>query len=98
MGLPPPKAGEEKTARAGATFDPKNFKGNAMLFRHLNEVSLSKCRQKFEASAATQLKKNARKKMEPPKEVAAEEPGEEPPEEEVANVQIRKDEMYSAQS
>jgi len=41
MGIPPPKAGEEKQARAGATFDPKNFKGNAMLFQHLNEVALS---------------------------------------------------------
>ena len=29
MGVPPPKKGEEKTARAGATFDPKHFKGNA---------------------------------------------------------------------
>ena len=29
MGIPPPKKGEEKQARAGATFDPKNFKGNA---------------------------------------------------------------------
>jgi len=58
MGLPPPKPGEEKSARAGATFDPKNFKGNAMLFRHLNEVALSKCRQRFEVSDAIAATKN----------------------------------------
>jgi hypothetical protein len=41
MGLPPPKAGENMENRAGSTFDPKNFKGNIMLFKHLNEVSLA---------------------------------------------------------
>jgi len=41
MGVPPPKKGEEKQARAGATFDPKHFKGNAMFVQHLNEVAIS---------------------------------------------------------
>ena len=41
MGIPPPKKGQENQARAGATFDPKHFKGNAELFSYLNEVSLS---------------------------------------------------------
>ena len=41
MGIPPPKQGQENQARAGATFDPKQFKGNAELFSYLNEVSLS---------------------------------------------------------
>ena len=60
MGLPPPQGGEEKSARAGATFDPKNFRGNAMLFRHLNEVALAKCRQKFEVSEAVAATRNPR--------------------------------------
>ena len=35
------KEGKGDTARAGATFDPKNFKGNVQLFRHLAEMSVS---------------------------------------------------------
>ena len=61
MGLPKPKEGEERQARAGATFDPKNFKGNAALFQYLNQVSLSMMKQKFEASEA--VKKKKRKKL-----------------------------------
>ena len=57
MGIPPQNQGEEATARAGGTFDPKNFKGNAMLFRYLNDVNLSMCRQKFQQSDATKMKK-----------------------------------------
>lgn len=57
MGIPPQDQGEEATARAGGTFDPKNFKGNAMLFRYLNDVNLSMCRQKFPQSEATKMKK-----------------------------------------
>ena len=57
MGIPPRNQGEEATARAGGTFDPKNFKGNAMLFRYLNDVNLSMCRQKFQQSEATKMKK-----------------------------------------
>ena len=41
MGLPPEKEGQEKTAKAGSTFDPKLIKGNCMLFKHINEVTLS---------------------------------------------------------
>jgi hypothetical protein len=32
MGIPPPKKGQENQARAGSIFDPKQFKGNVMLF------------------------------------------------------------------
>jgi hypothetical protein len=60
-GLPPQKEGEEQTARAGATFDPKMFKGNCMLFKHLNEASIAKMRKKPEISDAYKLKKNQRK-------------------------------------
>lgn len=63
--LPPPKDGEEKMAKAGGTFDPKMFKGNCMLFRHLNEASLYKVRKKPEMSASYKLKKNARLKEKP---------------------------------
>jgi hypothetical protein len=48
MGLPPKKDGEGSDTRAGATFDPKNFKGNIMLFKHLNDVSLAKYDKKLE--------------------------------------------------
>ena len=44
MGVPPPVKGAEASARAGAIFDPKLFKGNCMLFKHLNEVSHSMLR------------------------------------------------------
>lgn len=67
-GLPPQKEGEDKTARAGATFDPKMFKGNCMLFRHLNEASIAKCRKKIEISDAYKLKKNQRKLTTPKQE------------------------------
>lgn len=60
MGLPSQKEGEEKMAQAGATFDPKMFKGNCMLFRHLNEASLSKVRKLPDMSGSYKLKKNAR--------------------------------------
>ena len=50
MGIPKPQAGQENQARAGATFDPKLFKGNVMLFKHLNEVALSMMKTKVEAS------------------------------------------------
>ena len=45
MGVPPPVKGAETSARAGAIFDPKFFKGNRMLFQHLNEVSHSMLRK-----------------------------------------------------
>ena len=38
MGIPPPKAGQEQSARAGSTFDPKQFKGNADLQKYINEI------------------------------------------------------------
>ena len=52
-------------AKAGGTFDPKMFKGNCMLFKHLNEASLSKVRKVPEMSGSYKLKKNAlfKKKM-----------------------------------
>lgn len=46
------KKGKGDVARAGATFDPKNFKGNVQLFRHLAEMSVTMSRQKFERSDA----------------------------------------------
>jgi len=54
MGVPPPVKGAETSARAGAIFDPKLFKGNCMLFKHLNEVSHSMLRKPIQnISAAT---------------------------------------------
>jgi hypothetical protein len=44
-------------ARAGGTFDPKLFKGNVMLFKHLNEVALSMLRTKIESSESVKKKK-----------------------------------------
>lgn len=52
MGIPPPKKGQENQARAGATFDPKQFKGNTELFSYLNEVSLSLVKQSYEVSGS----------------------------------------------
>ena len=57
MGIPPPKPGQENQARAGGTFDPKLFKGNVMLFKHLNEVALSMLRTKIESSESVKKKK-----------------------------------------
>ena len=57
MRNPPVKDGQEKLAKAGANFDPKNFKGNLMLFTYLNEISLSLLKQKFEHTAAFKQKK-----------------------------------------
>lgn len=61
FGLPPQKEGEEKQAKAGTTFDPKNFKGNAQLFIHLNEVALSMLKVKYQASES--IKKKKKKKV-----------------------------------
>ena len=57
MGVPKPQQGEEEQARAGATLDPKHFKGNAMFSEHLAEVAVSMLKQKFEMSAAMKTKK-----------------------------------------
>ena len=57
MGIPKPQAGQENQARAGTTFDPKLFKGNVMLFKHLNEVSISMMKHKVEASDSIKKKK-----------------------------------------
>ena len=58
MGIPQQKPGQEHQARAGATFDPKQFKGNVMLFQHLNEVALSMLRKPVEPSASVKKKKH----------------------------------------
>ena len=65
---------DETIGKKGSNFDPKTAKGNVMLFRYLNDMSLQKCKQKFEASAATLLKKNGRKKMPVQMEVNKTEP------------------------
>ena len=57
MGIPPAFPGNEKKARAGAIFDPSQFKGNVMLFEHLNEVSLSMLKHKIPASESSKKKK-----------------------------------------
>ena len=57
MGIPPPKKGQEQQARAGATFDPKQFKGNAELFSYLNEVSLSMIKKTYPVTGSTKHKK-----------------------------------------
>ena len=57
MGIPPPKDGLENSAVAGATFDPKNFHGNAQLVRYLNEISLSVLKRKIEASDSVKIRK-----------------------------------------
>ena len=59
MGIPKPQEGQENQARAGATFDPKQFKGNVMLFKHLNEVALSMMKHQVEASESIKKKKAA---------------------------------------
>ena len=59
MGIPKPEEGAENQARAGATFDPKQFKGNVMLFKHLNEVALSMMKHPVEASDSIKKKKAA---------------------------------------
>ena len=41
MGIPPPKRGEEDSAKAGATFVPNQFKNNVELSTYLNEISVS---------------------------------------------------------
>jgi hypothetical protein len=60
MGIPPPKPGEENLARAGTTFDPKQFKGNCQLFSHLNEVSISMLKNSVEASDSIKKRKKAK--------------------------------------
>jgi hypothetical protein len=52
LGTKAPKQAGERQGKAGATFDPKNFKGNVQLFRHLADISVSMCRQKFESTDA----------------------------------------------
>tara|TARA_B110000285_G_C15105168_1_gene607524 strand:- start:907 stop:1296 length:390 start_codon:yes stop_codon:yes gene_type:complete len=63
MGVPPPVKGAETSARAGAIFDPKLFKGNCMLFKHLNEVSHSMLRAPIknisEATLVQKIKKRS---------------------------------------
>tara|TARA_B110000285_G_C14833483_1_gene471979 strand:+ start:177 stop:344 length:168 start_codon:yes stop_codon:yes gene_type:complete len=44
-------------AKAGGTFDPRMFKGNCMLFGHLNEASLSKVRKVPEMSGSYKIKR-----------------------------------------
>ena len=63
--LPPAKDGQEAMAKAGGTFDPRMFKGNCMLFNHLNEASLSKTKKIPEMSGSYKLKKNARVREKP---------------------------------
>lgn len=50
MGIPPPANGIEGGARAGSTFDPKMFKGNIQLHKHLNEVAVSMLTKHIETS------------------------------------------------
>lgn len=61
MGIPPPKKGQENQARAGATFDPKQFKGNVMLFQHLNEVSISMLKHPVQSSESVNKRKDSKK-------------------------------------
>jgi hypothetical protein len=59
MGIPEHKKSDDK-GKSKATFDLKNFKGNAMFFQHLNEIQLSVMKKKIETSEAITKKKKAK--------------------------------------